>query len=166
MIDHLGIAVRDIAASTAFYEQALAPLGYKVLMKFPQAAGFGKDGKPDFWIGQAEGDGGGRTHVAFVTDRKSVDAFHGAALAAGGTDHGAPGIRAHYHPHYYGAFVKDLDGHNIEAVCHYPSGAKPAAKKAAKPAAKKAAKKSPKKAPKKAASKKAPAKKASKPKKH
>jgi catechol 2,3-dioxygenase-like lactoylglutathione lyase family enzyme len=156
MLDHIGIAVSDVAASIAFYEKALGPLGYKVLMHFPQAAGFGRDGKPDFWIGQ--GATGGHAHIAFATDRKAVDGFHAAAIAAGGTDNGPPGIRAHYHPNYYGAFVKDPDGHNIEAVCHTAPGAKAAAKKPAakrraakataakKPAAKRpAAKKSAKK---------------------
>jgi len=159
MIDHIGIGVRNLDASVAFYEKALAPLGYKMLMKFPEAAGFGKDGKPDFWIGRSET--AGPAHVAITGDRKQIDAFHRAALEAGGTDNGGPGIRAHYHPNYYGAFVKDLDGHNIEAVSHLPPGAKPAAKKAApkKPAAKKAAAK---KAAKKPAAKKPAAKKAKK----
>ena len=115
MLDHIGIAVRDIARSIAFYEKALAPLGYKVVMQFPGAAGFGKDGKPDFWLGQGPT---GHAHVAFASDRKGIDRFYAAAMAAGGTDNGPPGIRAHYHPNYYGAFVKDPDGHNIEAVCH------------------------------------------------
>jgi catechol 2,3-dioxygenase-like lactoylglutathione lyase family enzyme len=86
-----------------------------------QAAGFGKDGKPDFWIG---GEGGltGIMHVAIAAnDRRTVDAFHHAALAAGGKDNGAPGLRPHYHPNYYGAFVLDPDGHNVEAVCHAPA---------------------------------------------
>ncbi len=129
MIDHIGIAVSDLAASIAFYEKALGPLGYRLVMQFPQAAGFGASGKPDFWIGQ--GPVGGNAHIAFATDRGAVDAFHHAALAAGGSDNGAPGIRAHYHPIYYGAFVKDRDGHNIEAVCHEAPGAKKAAPKRA-----------------------------------
>jgi catechol 2,3-dioxygenase-like lactoylglutathione lyase family enzyme len=160
MIDHIGIGVRNLDASVAFYEKALAPLGYKMLMKFPEAAGFGRDGKPDFWIGRSET--AGPAHVAITGDRKQVEAFHRAALDAGGSDNGGPGIRAHYHPNYYGAFIKDLDGHNIEAVSHMPPGAKAPAKKAAakktakKPEANKAAKKpAAKKATKKAAPKKA-----------
>jgi catechol 2,3-dioxygenase-like lactoylglutathione lyase family enzyme len=117
MIDHIGIAVSDLARSVAFYERALAPLGYVLVMKFDVAAGFGAAGKPDFWIGP--GDPRGKTHVAFRTaSRAVVKAFHDAAIAAGGTDNGAPGVRAMYHPDYYGAFVLDPDGHNIEAVCH------------------------------------------------
>lgn len=119
MIDHLGIAVTDLAASIAFYKQALAPLGYELVMQFDTAAGFGAGGKPDFWIGK--GPAPTPTHVAFATkSRAVVRAFHAAALAAGGKDNGAPGVRAHYHPDYYGAFVHDPDGHNIEAVCHEP----------------------------------------------
>jgi len=128
MIDHLGFPVSEYARSKAFYAQALAPLGYSLVMevgaehtesKFP-AAGFGADGKPDFWIG---GEGGlrGMLHVAIVaTDRAAVDEFHRAALAAGARDNGAPGLRPHYHANYYAAFVLDPDGHNIEAVCHAP----------------------------------------------
>ena len=128
MIDHVGFAVTDLARSSAFYAAALAPLGISELMRVgPEhteaggtAIGYGKDGKPFFWIGDNERVGQG-THIAFAVDsRAEVDAFHAAAIAAGGTDHGAPGIRAHYHPNYYGAFVLDPDGQNIEAVCHRP----------------------------------------------
>jgi catechol 2,3-dioxygenase-like lactoylglutathione lyase family enzyme len=122
MFDHVGLNVKDYAASRAFYERALAPLGWKVVMAFDEwkAAGFGEAAKPDFWITEREPYGTG-THVAFAAaDRPRVDAFHAAALAAGGTDNGAPGIREMYHPTYYGAFVLDLDGNNIEAVCHAP----------------------------------------------
>jgi catechol 2,3-dioxygenase-like lactoylglutathione lyase family enzyme len=93
-----------------------------VLKAYPgQAYGLGADAKPDFWI-TAGGPTSPRVHVAFVAkDRATVDAFHRAALAAGGTDHGAPGLREHYHPGYYGAFVLDPDGHNVEAVCHRPA---------------------------------------------
>jgi len=119
MIDHVGIPVTDLARSLAFYERALAPLGYAVIMKFDHAAGFGIGGKPDFWIGT--GAPGSHVHVAIrAKGRADVRAFHEAAIAAGGKDNGAPGVRAHYHPDYYGAFVLDPDGHNIEAVCHEP----------------------------------------------
>jgi catechol 2,3-dioxygenase-like lactoylglutathione lyase family enzyme len=128
MIDHIGFAVSDYERAKAFYTQALAPLGYVLVMEvgadenpsgFP-AAGFGAGGKPDFWIG-GEGKLEKPVHVAILAnDRKTVDAFYKAALAAGAKDNGAPGVRAHYHPNYYGAFVLDLDGHNIEAVCHAP----------------------------------------------
>jgi len=118
MIDHIGIGVRDLTRSIAFYERALAPLGYTLIMKFEdKAAGFGIGGKPDFWIGV--GAPTDRVHVAFrAKGRADVRTFYDAALAAGGKDNGPPGVRAHYHPDYYGAFVLDPDGHNIEAVCH------------------------------------------------
>lgn len=119
MIDHLGITVTDLARSIAFYERALAPLGYAPIMKFPQAAGFGLPGKPDFWIGSGPGAAPSPVHVGFRTkSRALVRAFYEAAIAAGGKDNGPPGVRAMYHPDYYGAFVLDPDGHNIEAVCH------------------------------------------------
>jgi catechol 2,3-dioxygenase-like lactoylglutathione lyase family enzyme len=131
MIDHIGFPVSDYARARAFYTRALAPLGYGIVMEVTQqqtghapAAGFGADGKPDFWIGGEGGEGGSNKplHVAIVAkDRATVDAFYREAIAAGGRDNGAPGIRAHYHPHYYGAFVLDPDGHNIEAVCHAPA---------------------------------------------
>jgi catechol 2,3-dioxygenase-like lactoylglutathione lyase family enzyme len=120
-LDHVGIDVSDYAASKAFYEQALAPLEMKLMME-PAAhiGGFGDD-FPFFWIGERDLGPDSGVHVAFRTaDRASVDAFHAAALAAGGTDNGGPGVREIYHPHYYGAFVLDPDGHNIEAVCHTP----------------------------------------------
>ncbi|HEY1329795.1 MAG TPA: VOC family protein [Casimicrobiaceae bacterium] len=121
MIDHTGVAVSDMTRSKAFYAAALAPLGYTLLMDLGEAAGFGVPPKPDFWLG-AGTPGEHKSHVAFRADtRAQVDAFHRAALAAGGRDNGAPGIRAHYHPNYYGAFVLDPDGHNIEAVCHSPA---------------------------------------------
>lgn len=120
MLDHIGITVPDYAKSKRFYESALAPLGYGVIMEFDGAvAGLGAAGKPDFWI--AQGEAGTRIHVAFASpDRATVDAFYDAALAAGGTDNGAPGLRPHYHANYYGAFVFDPDGNNVEAVCHAP----------------------------------------------
>jgi catechol 2,3-dioxygenase-like lactoylglutathione lyase family enzyme len=123
MFDHVGLNVRDYAASRAFYESALAPLGYRVVMAFDEwrACGFGTDEKPVFWISEREPYGTG-THLAFAADdRATVNAFHEAALGAGGIDNGAPGIREHYHPNYYGAFVHDLDGNNVEVVCHAPA---------------------------------------------
>ena len=117
MIDHIGIQVTDLEASVAFYTKVLAPLGYVLVMRFEQVAGFGVAGKPDFWIGV--GAPTDKLHIAFrAKGRADVRAFYEAAMAAGGTDNGAPGVRAAYHPSYYGAFVRDPDGHNIEAVCH------------------------------------------------
>ena len=130
MIDHIGFAVRDYQRAKDFYGQALAPLGYTLIKEvtgemnasgFP-ACGYGAGGKPDFWIG-AEGRKGDPVplHVAIaVKTRALVDAFYAAALAAGGKDNGAPGLRPQYHPNYYGAFVLDPEGNNIEAVCHAP----------------------------------------------
>jgi catechol 2,3-dioxygenase-like lactoylglutathione lyase family enzyme len=122
MFDHVGLNVRDYAASRAFFEQALGPLGYRVVMAFDEwkAAGLGTGEKPEFWIFEREPYGTG-THVAFTcADRATVDAFHDAALDAGGIDNGGPGLREQYHPTYYGAFVHDPDGNNIEVVCHAP----------------------------------------------
>ena len=118
MLDHVGIPVSDFERSKRFYEEALSPLGYELIMEpRPGAAGLGRSGKPDFWIGQ--GEPGHPVHVAFAAaDRASVKAFHEAAVAAGGRDNGRPGLRPEYHPSYYGAFVLDPDGNNIEAVCH------------------------------------------------
>ncbi|HUH91563.1 MAG TPA: VOC family protein [Casimicrobiaceae bacterium] len=118
MIDHTGVNVTDIARSRDFYRAALAPLGYAVLMEFGDAVGFGVPPKPDFWAGRSKG-AIPPTHVAFrAENRRQVDAFYKAAMAAGGRDNGPPGLRPHYHANYYGAFVLDPDGHNIEAVCH------------------------------------------------
>jgi catechol 2,3-dioxygenase-like lactoylglutathione lyase family enzyme len=128
MIDHIGFAVSDYERAKAFYAKALAPLGYTLVMEVDagvnpsgfSAAGFGASGKPDFWIG-GEGKLEKPVHVAILAKtRAAVDAFHSAALDAGAKDNGAPGLRPHYHQHYYGAFVLDPDGHNIEAVCHTP----------------------------------------------
>ena len=123
MIDHVGFDVSDYERSRAFYEKALAPLGLKLLMEpAPEIGGFGEDGKPFFWIGARDPVPQSELHVAFaVDDRETVNAFHAAALEAGGTDNGGPGIRELYHPTYYGAFVLDPDGNNVEAVCHSPS---------------------------------------------
>ena len=119
MFDHAGIPVSDLERSRAFYAAALAPLGVQVLMEFDTAIGFGAD-RPQFWImAGAPAAGSPRVHVAFAAaTRLEVDTFHRTALEAGGTDHGAPGLRPQYHPHYYGAFVLDPDGSNVEAVCH------------------------------------------------
>ena len=122
MTDHTGVIVGSFEASRRFYAAALAPLGYELLPEFhASVAGFGEPGKPDFWIAQGEPNTP-RIHVAFRADtRREVDAFYEAALGAGARDNGAPGLRAQYHPDYYGAFVLDPDGHNIEAVCHSPT---------------------------------------------
>lgn len=120
MIDHTGINISDLTQSRRFYEAALAPLGYACLMEVPggMGIGLGVAPKPDFWLLRGAPNEP-RLHVAFTAkDRATVDAFYRAALAAGGKDNGAPGVRPHYHPNYYGAFVLDPDGHNIEAVCH------------------------------------------------
>jgi catechol 2,3-dioxygenase-like lactoylglutathione lyase family enzyme len=127
MIDHIGFAVSDMERSKTFYVDALKPLGIEVLMEVTAEqtgadahAGFGKDDKAFFWIGTGQKPKGG-THIAFIAGaRAEVDTFYRAALAAGGRDNGAPGPRPHYHEHYYGAFVLDPDGNNIEAVCHRP----------------------------------------------
>ena len=142
ILDHIGLAVRDFAKSATFFRRALAPLGIQTVLEGEGWAMLGKDGRPEFWIG-VHGIPPGPIHIAFAaenreqvrafhraalaahvafraTTRADVDAFHRAALAAGGRDNGAPGIRAKYHPDYYGAFVFDPDGHNIEAVCHRP----------------------------------------------
>jgi catechol 2,3-dioxygenase-like lactoylglutathione lyase family enzyme len=122
MIDHAGFGVSDYERSKAFYSAALAPLGIELLMEpVAAAAGFGRDGKPFFWI-EAQRSAATAIHVAFaVESRELVHAFHEAALAAGGRDNGAPGLREIYHPTYYGAYVLDPDGNNIEAVCHAPA---------------------------------------------
>ena len=120
MIDHTSLTVADVASSKAFYRAALGPLGYALIMEWEQYAGFGVPPKPDFWIGQGKPNVP-PIHVAFrAQNRKEVDAFYKAAMAAGGRDNGPPGLRPHYHENYYGAFVLDPDGHNIEVVCHTP----------------------------------------------
>lgn len=127
MIDHTGFNVSDGKKSRTFYDAALKPLGIAVQLEVPtehtggkQVLGYGEAGKPDFWI--AEGTPNEpRVHIAFTAKtRADVDAFYTAALANGGKDNGPPGIRAHYHPNYYAAFVHDPDGHNIEVVSHTP----------------------------------------------
>jgi catechol 2,3-dioxygenase-like lactoylglutathione lyase family enzyme len=117
MIDHISVLVTDLERSVAFYTKALAPLGYTLIMKFDGGAGFGVEGQPDFGI--FAGKPSDKLHVAFrAAGRGVVRAFHEAATAAGGTDNGAPGVREAYHANYYAAFVRDPDGHNVEAVCH------------------------------------------------
>lgn len=120
MIDHVNVPVSDVERSKRFYREALSPLGYELLIEpVAYASGFGHAGKPDFWIQQNTSSA--TIHVAFSSpDRATVDAFHAAALAAGGEDNGRPGLRPEYHPSYYGAFVLDPDGNNVEAVCHIP----------------------------------------------
>jgi catechol 2,3-dioxygenase-like lactoylglutathione lyase family enzyme len=126
MLDHIGFPVTDFVRSKAFYTAVLAPLGYRLVMEMSLSdedgdgyAGFG-DARPRFWIGTGK-PLQGRLHVAFAAKtRAEVRAFYEAALAAGGIDNGAPGLRPHYHENYYGAFVLDPDGHNIEAVNHLP----------------------------------------------
>jgi len=125
MLDHVGLSVADFDRSKAFYSKALEPLSIVLVAEVAAEvtgtyayAGFGANDKAFFWIGSG-GRAGRPVHVAFVArSRPEVDAFHRAALAAGGEDNGPPGLRPHYHPDYYGAFVFDLDGNNIEAVCH------------------------------------------------
>jgi len=122
MLDHVTIGVSNIARAVAFYDRALAPLGVERLYaEGTSAFGYGSEKKAYFWIGQRETVLTG-AHIAFAAgDRGTVDAFHAGALAAGGRDNGAPGLRPQYHAHYYGAFILDPDGHNIEAVCHRPA---------------------------------------------
>jgi catechol 2,3-dioxygenase-like lactoylglutathione lyase family enzyme len=132
MIDHVGVRVQDFSRALAFYRAALGPIGYEVAMEYPGAAGLGEPGKPDLWIMTTDKPPH-PTHLAFRTNRARVDAFHAAALAAGGLDNGPPGVRVDYHPHYYAAFVLDPEGNNIEVVCHEAPGSarKPAAARAA-----------------------------------
>jgi catechol 2,3-dioxygenase-like lactoylglutathione lyase family enzyme len=122
MLDHVTISVSNIAQALAFYDRALAPLGVERLYaEGTSAFGYGAEKKAFFWIGLRDIVQTG-AHIAFAAkDRASVDAFHAAALAAGGRDNGTPGVRPHYHANYYGAFILDPDGHNIEAVCHRPA---------------------------------------------
>jgi|SRR3954454_2969464 catechol 2,3-dioxygenase-like lactoylglutathione lyase family enzyme len=121
MIDHLALNVSDVAASRAFYEAALAPLGFAVVMEWEGRVAFGPTARPIFFLAKREPVNTG-LHIAFqAADRAAVDAFHDAALAAGGRDNGGPDMRPQYHPHYYGAFILDPDGNNAEAVCHTPA---------------------------------------------
>lgn len=127
MLDHVGFSVADLETARRFYQKALAPLGIMLIYNISAEQtdgeaylGFGEDQKPYFWIGT--GKFKGRVHVAFLAkSRETVDQFYDAAIEAGGKDNGAPGLRPHYHQHYYGAFVLDPEGNNIEAVCHSPA---------------------------------------------
>ena len=126
MIDHTGVVATSYETSKQFYLQALAPLGYQLMMELPQevtggrgVAGFGVPPKPDFWLAENATANKPPLHIAFRADTRAlVDAFYKAAMAAGGRDNGPPGPRPHYHDKYYGAFVLDPDGNNIEACCH------------------------------------------------
>jgi catechol 2,3-dioxygenase-like lactoylglutathione lyase family enzyme len=120
MFDHVGFGVSNLAASKAFYLKALQPIGAAVVMEGPWGVGIGRDNKPTLWLHAAKQQSA-PMHLAFAAaNRAQVDQFHAAALAAGGRDNGAPGLRLQYHPDYYGAFVFDPDGHNVEVVCHTP----------------------------------------------
>jgi catechol 2,3-dioxygenase-like lactoylglutathione lyase family enzyme len=128
VIDHIAFPVGDIAKSTAFYLKALAPLGIEIIMEVSAeetghgaSVGFGANRKPFFWIGEGPLPQS-HLHVAFAAqNRAEVDAFYRAAMEAGATDNGMPGLRPDYHANYYGAFVLDPEGNNIEAVCHLPA---------------------------------------------
>jgi catechol 2,3-dioxygenase-like lactoylglutathione lyase family enzyme len=148
IFDHLTLTVRDLQASSEFYARALRPLGLSKQRDYGEMLAFGPEGRPAFWL-KAGPTPQSSLHLAFRTrDRAAVDGFHAEALKAGGQDDGAPGLREHYHPNYYGAFVIDPDGHHIEAVCHLPLGqqgppaqtgkprAAPKKKKKTRPAAK------------------------------
>jgi catechol 2,3-dioxygenase-like lactoylglutathione lyase family enzyme len=123
MLDHVSLGVRDLSASASFYDAVLEPLGYRRVMEFGQAIGYGSK-VPDFWIGDAGAAAAASPglHIALSSpDRAAVDAFYAAALSHGGMDDGAPGLRPEYHEHYYAAFVIDPSGHKIEAVHHKPA---------------------------------------------
>ncbi len=125
MIDHTGVVVSNFQQSKSFYNEALRPIGCSILMELSEdgvdVAGYGESEQPDFCITQGTPNDP-PVHIAFrVSSRALVDKFHKAAVAAGGRDNGGPGVRPHYHPNYYAAFVLDPDGHNIEAVCHIPA---------------------------------------------
>jgi len=120
MFDHIGFGVSDYAASKAFFLKTLQPLGVSVVMEGPYGIGLGQNSKPSLWMHQST-QTPAPLHLAFAAaSRKQVDEFYRAALEAGGKDHGAPGLRPHYHANYYAAFVIGPDGHNVEAVCHEP----------------------------------------------
>lgn len=117
IFDHIVIAVSDLEKSKRFYTMALAPLGISFIKEEEECVGFGNNRKASFWLCK-DGEVQKPMHIAFIAqDRKSVDEFHASGLLIGGKDNGKPGLREHYQPHYYGAFLIDPDGHNIEAVC-------------------------------------------------
>lgn len=129
MIDHTGISVSDWSKAKAFYDAAFAPLGASLQYMVPdqytdgrKVGGYGREQKPCFWLHENADTGPGRHYAFKAATRAEVDAFYEAAMAAGGRDNGKPGLRPHYHENYYGAFVLDPDGNNIEAVCHSPEG--------------------------------------------
>jgi catechol 2,3-dioxygenase-like lactoylglutathione lyase family enzyme len=118
MYDHIGLKVKDVAASIRFYKAALGGLGYVLCSQDESGAGFGPQGEPALWLYLANGKAPGGVHVALrAPDRAAVDKFHQDGMKAGGRDHGAPGLRADYSPKYYAAFLLDPDGNNVEAVC-------------------------------------------------
>ncbi|MFB9236306.1 VOC family protein [Plantactinospora siamensis] len=124
MLDHVGVQVADVEASVAFYLRAFAPLGIREAMRFPVGGSFvvgfaGPDGNPSFWLSPAAGAETREAHLAFrAADREAVDAVHAAAVAAGVEVLHAPREWPEYHPGYYAVYLRDLDGHNVEAVCH------------------------------------------------
>ena len=122
MFDHVGFGVARLAESKAFFLRALQPLAVAVVMEGSYGVGMGRQGKPTLWLYETQ-EKPAPLHLAFTAEnRAQVDAFYKAALAAGGKDNGAPGLRPHYHANYYGAFVIGPDGHNVEVVCHKPQG--------------------------------------------
>ena len=121
MLDHLGIQCVDVAAAAAFYDAVFVPLGFRRVMDFGEYIGYGADQKPDFWLGPNTGSGFRESHIAFeAPDRAAVRAFFDAAVRTGSEVLHEPRVWPEYHPAYYGAFVRDPDGNNVEAVCHAP----------------------------------------------
>jgi len=120
MLDHIALGVTNLAQSKAFFLKALRPLGVEIAMEGPYGVGMGQNKKPSLWLFETQ-EHPAHLHLAFSAEnREQVDEFYKAAMAAGGKDNGAPGLRPHYHPNYYGGFVIGPDGHNVEAVCHKP----------------------------------------------
>ncbi|AGY57058.1 VOC family protein [Gloeobacter kilaueensis] len=123
MFDHISISIQDLDKSIAFYDAVFAPLGYQFAFRHPRGAAYGPNGRPLFWLDhRPTGQPAGGGHFAFAApSRTAVDSFYQAALGQGGKDNGPPGLRSHYHPNYYAAFVLDPDGHRLEAVYHSPA---------------------------------------------